>query len=202
MTWGGEFECPVWGSLCFRLASSGIESQNPGPYSTLTDWNVGLLTSTCKQSLIMCSGIEVGYPFHSQVQRSTFTQPFKEKCRSDVVRIGSIIMFHLSKLWKAKFFMLCDIIFLVGLQDKFEIDRSWEWLNPLERWGARGVAGNGERNATLLTKLARYPWCKKKSYEIFDDTATNGFSALVGFPASFQCENEFRFPWPTYTWIK
>ena len=43
---------------------------------------------------------------------------------SDVVRIGSIIIFHLSKLWKAKFFILCDVIFLVRLQGKFEIDHS------------------------------------------------------------------------------
>ena len=29
---------------------------------------------------------------------STFSQPFKEKCTSGVVRIGSVIIFHLSKL--------------------------------------------------------------------------------------------------------
>ena len=40
---------------------------------------------------------------------------------SDVVRIGSMIIFHLSKLWKGKFFILCDVIFLVRLQEKFEI---------------------------------------------------------------------------------
>ena len=38
------------------------------------------------------------------------------------MRISSIIIFHLSKLRKAKFFMLCDVIFLVRLQGKFEID--------------------------------------------------------------------------------
>ena len=27
---------------------------------------------------------------------------------SEVVRVGSIIIFHLSKLWKAKFSILCD----------------------------------------------------------------------------------------------
>ena len=46
---------------------------------------------------------------------------------SDAMRIGSIIIFHLSKLWKAKFFILCDVIFLVRLQGKFENDHSWEW---------------------------------------------------------------------------
>ena len=30
--------------------------------------------------------------------KSTFSQPFKEKCISDVVRMGSIIIFRLSKL--------------------------------------------------------------------------------------------------------
>ena len=34
----------------------------------------------------------------------------KEKCVSWVVRIGSIIIFLLSKLWKANFFMLCDVM--------------------------------------------------------------------------------------------
>ena len=34
---------------------------------------------------------------------------------------------HLSKLWKSKFSLLCDVIFLVSLQGKFEIDHSWEW---------------------------------------------------------------------------
>ena len=43
-----------------------------------------------------------------------------------VVRIGSVIIFHVSKLWKSKFSILCDVIFLVRLQGKFEIDHSWE----------------------------------------------------------------------------
>ena len=40
--------------------------------------------------------------FHSQVQKCTFSQPFKEKCISVVVRTGSIIIFHLSKLWNSQ----------------------------------------------------------------------------------------------------
>ena len=52
---------------------------------------------------------------------------FEEKCISELVRIGSIIIFHLSKLWNTKFFILCNIIFLVMLQGRFEIDHSWEW---------------------------------------------------------------------------
>ena len=46
---------------------------------------------------------------------------------SEVVRIGSIIIFYPSNLWgKAKFFILCDIIFPERLQEKFEIDHSWK----------------------------------------------------------------------------
>ena len=41
---------------------------------------------------------------------------------SEVARIGSVISFHLSKLWKAKFSILCDVIFLVRQQGKFDID--------------------------------------------------------------------------------
>ena len=55
--------------------------------------------------------------------KSTFSQPSKEKCISEVMRIGSMILFHLSKLWKAKFSLLCDVIFLVRPQGKFDIDQ-------------------------------------------------------------------------------
>ena len=40
---------------------------------------------------------------------------------SEVGRIGSIIIFHLSKLWKATFFILCGRTFLVRQQGTFEI---------------------------------------------------------------------------------
>ena len=59
--------------------------------------------------------------------QAAFSQPSQEKCMGEVVRIGSEIIFDLSKLWKAKFFILRDVIFLVRLQGKFEIDHSWEW---------------------------------------------------------------------------
>ena len=54
-----------------------------------------------------------------------------DKWPSDEVRIGSIIIFHLSKLWKVKFFILCDVVFLVRLQGKFGIDHSWEWKGKM-----------------------------------------------------------------------
>ena len=67
---------------------------------------------------------------HSKI---TFSQAFKEKCVSEVVRIGSMVIFYLGKLWKAKFFMLCNVIFLVRLRGKFEIDHPWasEKVPPL-----------------------------------------------------------------------
>ena len=37
-----------------------------------------------------------------------------------------MIISYLSKLCKAKFFTLCAVIFLVRLQEKFEINHSWE----------------------------------------------------------------------------
>ena len=43
------------------------------------------------------------------------------------MRIFIIIIFHLSKLWKVKLSLLCDVIFLVGLEGKFDIDHSQEW---------------------------------------------------------------------------
>ena len=40
------------------------------------------------------------------------------------MRICIKIIFHLSKLWKAKFSLLCDVIFQEGLEGKFDIDHS------------------------------------------------------------------------------
>ena len=67
---------------------------------------------------------------YSQVQKMHILPTFQRyKC---IVRSGSmIISFHLSKRWKAKFFKLCDVIFLVRLQGKFDIDQSWEWHSDI-----------------------------------------------------------------------
>ena len=53
----------------------------------------------------------------------------------------NIIIFHLSKLWKAKFFILCGAIFLVRLRGKFEIDHSWEWKGQLTNGNIEWVLG-------------------------------------------------------------
>ena len=68
-----------------------------------------------------------GHPFHSWAQKVYSPNLSKSDCMSDVARICSIITFHLSKLWKVKFSILCDVIFLVRLQGKFDIDHSQEW---------------------------------------------------------------------------
>ena len=53
--------------------------------------------------------------------KSTFSQTSKE----NMYVMTIILIFNLSKLWKATFFILCDVIFMVRLQEKFEIDHSW-----------------------------------------------------------------------------
>ena len=40
--------------------------------------------------------------------------------------INSIIVFHLSKLSKAKFSILCDVIILARQQGEIEVDHSWD----------------------------------------------------------------------------
>ena len=60
--------------------------------------------------------------FHSQVQQVHFSITIWKKYLSEVMRISSTIIFHLSKLWKAKFFILCEVIFVVRLQEKIEIE--------------------------------------------------------------------------------
>ena len=65
------------------------------------------------------------------------------------MRIGSIIIFHLRKLWKAKFSILCNVIFLVGLQGKFDIDHSWEWKG----WFTHTTQAQERKNARLCLCL-------------------------------------------------
>ena len=108
-----------WGDLRMRELHIGLLKRwkpwTSSPFRTFYRPFLSLWTSLIRLTLSL------------QRSKRTFSQPFKEKCKSEVVRIGSIIIFHLSKLWKAKFFILCDVIFLVRLQGKFEIDHSWEW---------------------------------------------------------------------------
>ena len=79
-----------------------------------------------------------------------------KKCIRDVVGIGCIIILHLSKLWKAKFFILCDVISIMRLQEKFEFDHSWEWKLvkklenvPFELMGVKGEAKSSRLSPSL-----------------------------------------------------
>ena len=66
--------------------------------------------------------------YFSRVHFNPFTPKFKkyilpffpkEKGKRDkVVRIGCIFIFHPSKLWKTKFFRLCEVRYLARLQGK------------------------------------------------------------------------------------
>ena len=84
---------------------------------------------------------------------------------SELVRIGRKTICHLSKLWEAKFFILCDVIFLVRLQEKFEIDHSWEWKDlyipdgrpndtraiTFQDWEAKRVSHLDEEQQQIIT---------------------------------------------------
>ena len=65
------------------------------------------------------------YPFTPNLQKYNI---------SEVGRNGSIIIFHLSKLRKAKFFILCDEISLVRLQEKYEIYNSCFFFSVRFTW--------------------------------------------------------------------
>ena len=70
-------------------------------------------------------------PFYSQAQKVHSPNLPKEKRISEVARIGNIIIFHQSKLWKPKFVILCAVICPVRLQIKFGSDHSWEWKGTI-----------------------------------------------------------------------
>ena len=92
-------------------------------------WNpMDLSQGTCSPTFVFTSlALVWTNPFTPKFKHYILPD-FKEKCTNEVVTIGICIsIFHLSELWKAKFFILCDVLILVGLQGKSEIDHSWEW---------------------------------------------------------------------------
>ena len=62
-------------------------------------------------------------PFTNKLKRHS-PNLLKRKSIGEVVRICNIILFYPRKLWIAKIFILCDVIFLLRLQEKFDIDHS------------------------------------------------------------------------------
>ena len=71
------------------------------------------------------------------------------KCIAEVVRIDSITIFDLSKLRRAKIFIPYDVIFLVRLQGKFDIDTSWEWKGWLWRNARRYLSSLWWHNTSV-----------------------------------------------------
>ena len=62
-------------------------------------------------------------PFHSQAHKVHSPNLPSEKCISQVVRIGSTIIFHPSELWKSiRYCMMYYFWFLVRLLGKFQVD--------------------------------------------------------------------------------
>ena len=97
-----------------------------------------------------------------------FPPTFKEyilptflKRNVEVMRIVSIIFFHLSKLWKVKFSILCDVIFLVRLQGKFEIDHSAEQRRPhlRVRWSDQDF----QNEVADVRQVVKHPWNERGS---------------------------------------
>ena len=76
--------------------------------------------------------------FQSVVVQNILPTFYREmyKCCSENLVVQSV--FHLSKLWKTKFLLLCDVILLVRLEEKFGIDYSWQWMG--ENDSARSLA--------------------------------------------------------------
>ena len=110
--WGQQNVCSV--AICHFNTLQGLK------------WGKQLVTFPIRRWQVGCS-VEPCYPFHSWAQKVYSPNLSKSDCMSDEARICSIITFHLSKLWKVKFSILCDVIFLVRLQGNFDIDHSQEW---------------------------------------------------------------------------
>ena len=142
--------------------------------------------------------------FNGPSSESTFSQPFKEKYISEVVRIGGIIIFRPGKLWKATFSILwCDIsgeaageiwhwslLGVKGLKKNLLIYQFLEstrfvhltfWINP----GFGGILNNwilivsGERTQYVLQpKITRSP---HRAYSLRSRVANFEDAALCSY---------------------
>ena len=80
-------------------------------------------------------------PFTPKLKIKVYSPNIGEIEKSGNEKLDSIIIFHLSKLWKAKFSLLWDVIFLVRLQGKFDNDHS---LFLISTWSSEGLpSSNG-----------------------------------------------------------
>ena len=130
------------------------------------------------------------WPFHSQVQKEHYPNLPKEKCISEVLRIGFIIIFHLSQLWETKFSILCDVMFLVRLQGKFDIDHSWKW--KISAWRALDYS-IGVNREFKQTGTATATWGARKRLFPY-------FWRLCSPAHSYLGPNFFRFCQRFYVW--
>ena len=93
------------------------------------------------------------------------------------MRIGSISIFHLSKLWKAMFFILCGVLVLVRLQGKFEVDNSWE----RKGWGTqRGRVGALAFRRRSGVWLWRFAWPTRSVVVPISDPLPRGGNPVHG----------------------
>ena len=67
-----------------------------------------------------------------------------------------MIIFHLSKLWKTKFFIPCDAIFLVRMKEKFGMDHYWEWRVNIHEESTNV----SEHTSSFCTILKKSPFWK------------------------------------------
>ena len=89
--------------------SQGSEVRNPfQPLECFGYWKCGIDPSRNNSFIVSHSPISPSTPKFKKFILSTFQ---REKRISEVVRLRGIIIFHLSKLWKAKFFILCDVMY-------------------------------------------------------------------------------------------
>ena len=108
---------------------------------------------------VVKTSCERAWTLNSQVQKVQSPDQFWRAMLLEVLRIGSIIIFHLSKLWIARFSIFCDVIFLVRLQGKFEIDHS-------ERLKGFKVAKSSDWSRFLALRFT-LPWIRIRVWEFF-----------------------------------
>ena len=119
------------------------------------------------------------------------------------MRIGSIVIFHLSKLWKGKFLILRFEKLLVRLQGKFEI--GWSLLEVKGRIhvGERTV-GAGDREFVPVVLWLKHKRGERRrrwyvAYQIFLQSLPQGFHPhwlLLGHRSLNRLHKRHWPPWP------
>ena len=134
-------------------------------------------------------------PFTPRQFESTFSQPFEAKFTSDVVRIGSLIIFHLSKLCKVKFFIMCGVIFMVRLQGKFGIDPKSDRPNKACCYAiqfSQELRGNEVQNVFIAVAEIR---CWHPSDCVWASKQIDWVKCMptMYFPSKYKLSNFFEF---------